>query len=453
MILNIKIQQIAKILLKKSNYLKTITYLFNQLPVYQRIGAAAYRADLNTTLAFDAELDNPHRHYPTIHIAGTNGKGSVSHIVASVLQASGYKTGLYTSPHLIDFRERIKINGKKISEKYVTCFVEKHKKYFEKLKPSFFEITFAMAVKYFYDKKVDIAVIETGLGGRLDSTNIIQPLVSAITNVSLDHTVFLGDTTEKIAREKAGIIKKHTPVVIGETAKDTKPVFINMAKKNDSSIVFADAIYKYKQLKTYDTQQSFQLSKGTDIIHEKLITDLMGDFQGKNIITALTIIDELRKQQYNISFQNFQKGLSNVTGKTGLIGRWQIIRKTPLTICDVVHNREGIAQVVKQLKSIQYQTLHIVFGTVKERNPDKILDLLPKDAVYYFTKADIPRALDEKKLIAHAQKFGLDGLCFSQVKDAYNAAKKAAKKKDVIFIGGSNFVVAEILSKKHKRKL
>jgi dihydrofolate synthase / folylpolyglutamate synthase len=436
---------------KKAKYLDTIAYLFNKLPVYQRIGSAAYRADLSTTIALDKMSGHPHRFYPSIHIAGTNGKGSVSHIMASVLQACGLKTGLYTSPHLVDFRERIKINGKKIPESDVVRFVEKYRGHFEKLKPSFFEITFAMAVQYFYDEQVDIAVIETGLGGRLDSTNIIQPLVSAITNVSLDHTVFLGDTTEKIAREKAGIIKKQTPVVIGETAKETKPVFMEFAKENEANIVFADDVFTYKKLDSEAPVQSLQIKKGAEIVYESLKTDLSGDFQARNIITALAVIDELNKQQYNITKRHIQKGFSNVSGSTGFIGRWQVIGKKPLIVCDVVHNREGIAQVVRQLQATQYKTLHIVFGIVKERNPDTILELLPENAIYYFTKANIPRALDEDTLYLHAQQHGLKGSCFSTVEDAYGAAKQAANKQDVIFIGGSNFVVAEILAKKDKR--
>ncbi len=435
------------------NYKETIQYLFSQLPVYQRIGSAAYRADLKTTRALDKILKHPHSNYPSVHIAGTNGKGSVSHMLSAVLQEAGYKTGLYTSPHLVDFRERIKINGEMITKKNVIDFVDKYKSFFEPLKPSFFEITFALAIKYFFEKNIDIAIIETGLGGRLDSTNVISPVVSAITNVSLDHTVFLGDTKEKIAHEKAGIIKSETPVVVGESREETKRIFIEKAKFLNADIVFADYIFHYKQNNLSGTSQSFQISNDKGIVFSDLVTDLMGDFQGRNILTTLAVIEALKKQGFIITDRHIHQGLLNVSGKTGFTGRWQIIGQKPLIICDVVHNREGIEQVVKQLKSIDYEKLHIVFGTVKERNPDNILDLLPDDANYYFTKAAMPRSLNEKDLLAKAEKYGLKGECYSSVQKAFLSAKKKAQKDDLIFIGGSNFIVAEVLAKKYRKKI
>ena len=428
------------------NYTETQNWLFSQLPMYQRQGKAAYKADLNNTLNLDKYFDYPHRKFKSIHVAGTNGKGSVSHMLASVLQESGYKVGLYTSPHLKDFRERIRINGEMVSEDFVVKFVENHHVKFEEIKPSFFEMTVAMAFDYFAKEKVDIAVVEVGMGGRLDSTNIIQPDLSIITNIGLDHTTFLGNSIPEIAKEKAGIIKSDVPIVIGETQKETEKVFKDFAKEKQTSIYFADQYYNadYAML-SLDNKQLFNIRNNSEILFPDLKSDLLGSYQKNNIITVLRAIDLLIEQFYDINNQSIYLGLGNVMKSTGLQGRWQILSCNPMVICDTGHNLEGMTLIVNQINQTPYENLHIVFGVVDDKNIDKILEILPENAKYYFTRASIPRALDQNILREKAQKYGLIGESFEKVEAALKSAKKNAGPKDLIFIGGSTFVVAEVL--------
>lgn len=430
------------------NYAETLTYLFEKLPMFHRIGQAAYKSNLDNTLKLDEIFGHPHLKYKTIHVAGTNGKGSVSHMLAAVLKSAGYKTGLYTSPHLKDFRERIKINGEMISEDEVVKWVEDYpvKNNLWEIEPSFFELTATMAFDYFAKQEVDIAIIEVGLGGRLDSTNIITPEVSIITNIGLDHTDLLGETLEKIAAEKAGIIKKNIPTVIGTTQIETKEVFIETAKINGSPIFFADREYAvaYSTM-DMDVKQILTIEKNNETVYPEIRLDLLGIYQLKNIPAVLTTLDILIEKGWQISKQNIYDGLSNTAKHTGLMGRWQIIGNNPLIVCDTGHNEDGIKMVVEQIKNTAYKTLHFVFGMVADKNQDAILLLLPKDAVYYFTKADIPRAMNEKELAGKGAFWGLNGASYPSVIEAFNAAKHNAGKNDLIFIGGSTFVVAEIL--------
>ncbi|MCB0452498.1 MAG: bifunctional folylpolyglutamate synthase/dihydrofolate synthase [Aequorivita sp.] len=404
------------------NYTETINWLFEQLPMYQRVGKAAYKADLSATLNLAEYLKNPENNFKSVHVAGTNGKGSTSHMLASVFQEAGYKTGLYTSPHLKDFRERIKINGEMIPKQCVLEFVENHKPYFEKNKLSFFEMTVGLAFDYFRKEKVDIAIVEVGMGGRLDSTNIITPEVSVITNIGLDHTQFLGDTLEKVASEKAGIIKDRVPVVIGEMLPETKPVFEEIASERNAEILFAEAIDS-----------------------SNLTSDLKGLYQQKNIKTVLATLRILQKRGWNISEENIQKGLLNTIKNTGLMGRWQVLGENPKVICDTGHNREGLQLVMEQLSKESFKKLHIVLGVVSDKDLASVLPLFPKDAVYYFCKPNIPRGLDASLLLSQASGFGLVGEDYISIKNAYLAAIKAASAKDLIFVGGSTFVVAEVL--------
>ena len=402
-------------------YDETIEYLFNSTPLFQNVGKAAYKEGLANTLALDEYFGHPHTQFKTIHVGGTNGKGSTSHSLASVLQSAGYKVGLFTSPHLKDFRERIRINGEMISEEYVVDFVEQHRSFFEPLYPSFFELTTAMAFKYFADEKVDVAVIEVGLGGRLDCTNIITPVLSIITNISFDHVNLLGNTLEKIASEKAGIIKHGVPVVIGETTSKTRTVFETKAKEVGTQIVFAEE----KEI-------------------PEIPFELGGDYQQKNLRTILTALSILRSS-FNISEQNISYGLSNVCEQTGLMGRWQTLKEFPKTVCDVGHNVGGFEYIVKQLTRQQYKTLRIVIGMVNDKDINGVLALLPKDAKYYFTKAKVARALRPEELQEKAKEYGLNGNCYPSVTEAYEAAVKESSTDDFIFIGGSCFVVAEVV--------
>lgn len=404
------------------NYQQTLGYLFKQLPMYQRVGSAAYKTDLQNTIELCKILDNPQHKFKSIHIAGTNGKGSTSHMLASVLQEAGYKVGLYTSPHLKDFRERVKINGKMISGVEVINFVNCYKTQFEQINLSFFEWTVGLAFDYFAQQNVDIAVIETGLGGRLDSTNVVTPELSVITNIGLDHTQFLGNTLSLIAVEKTGIIKKNIPVIIGETQEETKDIFINKAEELDTSILFADK----QKLATYEC-------------------DLKGLYQKKNIATAICSINKLQEKGWDISNQNIILGLKNVVANTGLMGRWQTLQENPKVICDTGHNEAGITYIVQQLKQESYSKLHIVFGAVNDKSITNILYLLPKKAVYYFCEANIPRALNVNDLYTQAIKIGLNGVKFRSVNEALNEAKANADNNDLIFVGGSTFVVAEIV--------
>lgn len=428
------------------NYRETLQYLYNQLPMYQRIGKAAYKADLATTIALDEYSGHPHRRFKSVHTAGTNGKGSVSHILASVLHEAGYRTGLYTSPHLKDFRERIKIDGRAVEEGYVVEFVGRHRGIFEKISPSFFEMTAAMAFDYFAREKVDIAVVETGMGGRLDSTNIITPVLSVITNIGMDHTEFLGDTLQAIAREKAGIIKKGVPVVIGELQEETMEIFIESARRNGSEISFAPETYACDHaFLTPEGRQSFYISRDGKKAFDNLETDLLGFYQQKNIITFLQALDILRRSGLRISTENIYAGLRNVSSRTGLRGRWQILGSNPLVVCDTAHNKEGITEVLGQIRATPHRKLHMVIGFVNDKNTGQILDLFPSEAVYYFTQASIPRALDASVLKNQATIKGLKGRAYGTVQEAFDAAGKAARREDLIFIGGSTFVVAEVV--------
>ena len=402
------------------NYQETLDYLFSKLPMYQRNGAAAYKEDIGNITIASKHLGNPHRKFKSIHIAGTNGKGSVAHMIASVMQESSYKVGLYTSPHLKDFRERIKINGEMISEENMIKFVKENKLLFDNMELSFFEYTVAMAFNYFAKEKVDISIIETGLGGRLDSTNIINPELSIITNIGLDHTNLLGDSLEKIALEKAGIIKNNIPLIIGRKQKEITEIFRNTAEQKNTTLIYSDAQKKYK-------------------------TDLLGEYQKENIDTAVTAINELQKQNWKITEENIKSGLLRIVKNTSLSGRWQILNKTPLIICDSGHNEDGIKEIVKQLNKLEYKKLHFVYGTVNDKNFDKIFRILPQDAEYYFCKPNLPRGLDEMVLRDLAYKEGLKGRSYSSVSNALTLAKKNATKDDLIFIGGSTFVVAEIV--------
>ena len=400
------------------NYEQTVNWLFNQLPVYQLDGIFKYKVDLNPILKICEYLKNPQNTFKSIHVAGTNGKGSSSHMLSSILQESGLKVGLYTSPHLLDFRERIKLNGKFIEKDFVSDFVTNHIEFFENNKISFFEMTVAMAFDYFAKSNVDIAVIETGLGGRLDSTNILDPLVSLITNIGLDHKEFLGNNLKDIAKEKAGIIKKGVPVVISEFQKETFPVFETKAQKIGTDIYLAENANKFE-------------------------TDLLGDFQNKNINGVVKVISLL--EQLNISYQNIEKGLLNIKRNTGLIGRFQILNDSPKVICDVGHNLEAFQEIIANLNSLRFDNLKLVLGFVKGKDFEKIIDILPKNAQYFFCKPDIKRGLSLESLASYGSASKLKYSLHANVLDAYNSALLNSNDQDLIFIGGSNFTVSEIL--------
>jgi len=388
--------------------------------MYQRLGSSAFKKDLTNTLDFAEHLGQPHLAFPSVHVAGTNGKGSTSHMIASVLQAAGYKTGLYTSPHLKDFRERIRVNGQSVSEEYVVDFIEANRGFLEKHQLSFFELTVGMAFDHFAKEAVDMAVIEVGLGGRLDSTNIIRPVVSVITNIGMDHTQFLGDTLPQIAFEKAGIIKQGIPVVIGETQREVEPVFGQVAHRLEAPLYFADM----------SVQATYR-------------TDLLGDYQKKNIRTAVQAIRILQQNGYGIQERDIRYGLEHVVASTGLKGRWQILRSDPKVICDTAHNKEGLELVTSQLKREKYRNLHLVLGFVKEKDLEELWPLFPNEARYYFCKPDIPRGQDAKVVQESARRFGLHGKTYASVGLAYQAALENASDADLIFGGGSTFVVAE----------
>lgn len=428
------------------NYQQTLDYLYSCLPMFHRVGAAAYKADLSNTIAICNALGNPENKFRSVHIAGTNGKGSTSHLLAAVLQQAGYKTGLYTSPHLKDFRERIRINGKMIPKAQVVKFVDDHKKLFDKVEPSFFEWTVGLAFDYFAKEKVDIAIIETGLGGRLDSTNVITPVVSVITNISRDHMNLLGNTLRKIAGEKAGIIKPNIPVVIGETQDEVKTVFEQKAKKEKSPLRFADEELQLKKMHHSKTIPPFFIADvfaGKNSVLKNLKCALPGLYQRKNIVTVLSSIDVLRENGFTISEKAIRSGFAKVTELTGLQGRWQIISKNPLTIIDTGHNEAGIQEVVAQLKKTPHKQLHIVLGVVNDKDPSIVLQHLPKKATYYFCKAKLPRSMNEVDLARLAEKFKLKGNSYSSVRQALKAAQTAAHRGDLVFVGGSTFVVAE----------
>jgi len=420
--------------------------MYEQLPMFHRIGHLAYKANLDNAIYLDKFYHSPHKQYKTIHIAGTNGKGSVSHMLASVLQKAGYKTGLFTSPHLKDFRERIRVNGTMIPEVEVIDFIEKSKHLFEEVKPSFFEMTSALAFYYFSKINVDIAIIEVGMGGRLDSTNIITPILSVITNIGLDHTEFLGDTLDKIAVEKAGIIKDEVPVVIGEYHAETWPVFKEIAQRHQSHITLSDEMFKAEySLYTSDQQQIFNVYRNEKLTYAELKSDLLGFYQRKNICTVLTAIDNLQETGIAISNESIYEGMAAVTKTTGLQGRWQPIGYNPLIICDTGHNKDGISWVVEQINAVPFKQLHMIIGFVKDKDIGAILSLLPASATYYFTNATIPRALNANELKELALTYQLKGESYPSVKIALEAAKKNAEKEDFIFVGGSNFVVGEVV--------
>lgn len=426
-------------------YPETLDYLYSQLPMFTRIGAAAFKKDLTNTLALCEALHNPQHQFKSIHIAGTNGKGSTSHMLASVLQEAGYTVGLYTSPHLKDFRERIRINGEMIPEHTVIDFVAQHKTFFDTIQPSFFEWTVALCFDYFAKQQVDIAIIETGLGGRLDSTNVITPLLSVITNIGWDHMDMLGDTLPKIAGEKAGIIKHDIPIIIGEFHADTAPVFKEKAATENSEIIFAKDVITVSNFSNSNFLSTCDISVNGQPWLNKIECDLPGSYQELNITTVATTLYQLQKMGWSITLDGIRKGLRSVKKNTGLMGRWQVLAETPLTICDTGHNVNGITLVIKQLTQTQYSQLHIVLGMVKDKDITKVLSLLPQDATYYFCNADIPRALSADDLRDQAAQIGLKGKSYGSVKNAWLAAQQHAKPDDVIFIGGSTFVVAEVV--------
>ena len=424
------------------NYEETVAYLYKQMPAYQRVGQSAYKEGLDNSLALDAHFGYPHRSYRTIHVAGTNGKGSTSHLLAAVLNKAGYKVGLYTSPHLIDFRERIRVNGEMIDQQFVVDFVENHREAFEPIMPSFFELTMEMAFLYFKHMEVDVAIIETGLGGRLDSTNIILPNLSIITNIGFDHIQYLGNTLPKIAAEKAGIIKPDTPVVIGEAGnEEVRAVFAAKAERENASIVFAEETMD--NFTSEITPDGWILNNDS---YQNLRSELGGWVQNKNARTVLTAIHELMKMDYKIPNQAVYEGFANVVELTGLMGRWQTLQENPKVVCDTGHNEHGVRYIVEQLGMESYETLHIVFGVANDKDASSILSMLPKDAVYYFTQASIERALDVKILAQTALQYGLKGNKYNTVELALKAAKENANKNDFIFIGGSSFVVADALT-------
>ncbi|WP_340114945.1 bifunctional folylpolyglutamate synthase/dihydrofolate synthase [Maribellus mangrovi] len=430
------------------NYSDTLKYLFTRLPMFQRSGPAAYKNNLDNTLKLGELYGHPHKKYRTIHVAGTNGKGSVSHMLAAILQSAGYKVGLYTSPHLKDFRERIKINGEMIAEHDVVEWIEQYRINNElwKIEPSFFELTVALAFDYFARQEVDVAIMEVGLGGRLDSTNIVTPEVSIITNIGLDHTNLLGNTLEIIAGEKAGIIKPNVPAVIGTSQKETTPVFMHKAREENAPIHFADHEYKVTYAtKGLDGKQILHVQQNEKAVLPGLKLDLLGVYQHANIPAVLKSADVLREIGFDISEQAIRIGLKEVVGLTGLLGRWQVIGNNPLVVCDTGHNEDGMRSIVGQIRTTAHKKLHIVFGTVSDKNADKLLALLPREAEYYFVRADIERGMDENELQHQANLHGLKGECYNSVNEGLKKAKENAGFHDLIFVGGSTFVVAEIL--------
>ncbi|EPR65415.1 bifunctional folylpolyglutamate synthase/dihydrofolate synthase [Cyclobacterium qasimii] len=431
------------------NYQSSLDFLLQALPMFQRVGASAFKKDLSNTLKLCAHLGDPQTRFKSIHIAGTNGKGSTAHSLASVLQEAGFKTGLYTSPHLKSFRERIKINGLEIPESEVISFVEANKSFLLALKPSFFEMTVALSFDYFARMGVDYAIVETGMGGRFDSTNIIHPILSIITNIGFDHEQFLGDSLDKIAFEKAGIIKENVPVVIGQTQPETTEVFQNKALENKASLTFADKSIQAK-FNGYSTDTSGKRRIDYDIVGssiglQKVQLDLLGSYQAKNlpgILSALGILNEMGLQ---IDDKQVSAGLANIVKNTGLKGRWQILQENPLTICDTGHNMDGIQEIVGQLMSLkQERQLYMVLGMVKDKDHQKVFEKLPKEAIYIFCEADQPRSMPAESLQTLAAGFGLNGTVVSEVNAALADAKRRASAEDLIFIGGSTFVVAEI---------
>ena len=419
------------------NYKETVEYLFNSTPVFEHVGASAYKEGLSNTLALDEHLGHPHKNFKTIHVAGTNGKGSCSHTLAAILQSMGMKVGLYTSPHIVDFRERIRVNGECLSEQYVVDFVEQHRSFFEPLHPSFFELTTAMAFRYFADQKVDIAVIEVGLGGRLDCTNIITPELSIITNISLDHTQFLGDTLAKIAGEKAGIIKEGVKVVIGEDVEETRPVFEAKAKEKNAPIVFAQ---DYPEVLC--SEVCAEGGRNYETLNFGMIHgDLSGDYQERNMNTCLTACKVLGLKKENVI-----EAVAHVAERTGLVGRWMKINESPLAVCDTGHNVGGWKYLAPQIKAQKCEHLRIVFGMVDDKDIDSVMEMLPKNAIYYWTQATSHRAIPKEIVADKGRTHQLEGNIYNSVKEAYREALKDANNDDFVFVGGSSYVVADLLS-------
>lgn len=424
------------------NYQETLNYLYNSTPVFEHVGAVAYKEGLQNTLALDKHFNHPHTNFKTIHIAGTNGKGSCSHSLASILQEAGYKVGLYTSPHLVDFRERIRVNGQCISKERVVKFVKDERKFFEPLHPSFFELTTALAFKYFDEQKVDIAIIEVGLGGRLDCTNIISPILSIITNISFDHTQFLGDTLAKIAAEKAGIIKKSVPVIIGEANEETRPVFQSKANEVNSDIVFAeDNAIVTSSSPIVDGGRRYNLSNNSTLVGE-----LSGDYQERNMNTILCACNILKQMNIIKNDDIIAKGLTNICKNTGLLGRWQTIQNNPTVVCDTGHNVGGWNYLAPQIKRQQCNQLRIVFGMVDDKDINSVMYLLPKNAIYYWTQAESKRAIKAERVAEIAIKHDLRGEIFDNVEVAYTKALKDSNKDDFVFVGGSSYIVADLLT-------
>ena len=426
-------------------YTETLNYLYTQLPMFTRIGAAAYKADLSNTITLCAALDNPQNKFKSIHVAGTNGKGSTSHMLASVLQEAGYKVGLYTSPHIKDFRERIKINGQKIEKQFVVHFTENIKTKITEIQPSFFEITVAMAFAYFAKQQVDIAVIEVGLGGLLDSTNVIIPELCVITNIGLDHTNLLGTTLPEIATQKAGIIKASVPVVISQTQEETERVFTNKALEKNTSIFFADKVMEVIGMDSATIGlQKMKVVNTAKMSITNYELDILGKYQQKNVKGVLLALEILQQYNWNISAQNIVDGLKNIKNNTGLMGRFDMLETSPMLIADVAHNADGITEVLAQIKNIPHNNLHIITGFVADKAVDKVLALFPKNANYYFTQANIPRALLKENLQETAKQYQLNGEVYNSVNTALQAAKANASKEDIILICGSFFIIAEL---------
>lgn len=424
------------------DYEEVIRYLVEEVPMFQNVGGAAYKEGLDTTLALDRHFGHPHRNYGTIHVAGTNGKGSCSHTIASILQQSGYKVGLFTSPHLVDFRERIRVNGVMVDKDFVTAFISDNRKLFDSLHPSFFELTTAMAFKYFEKENVDVAVIEVGMGGRLDCTNIITPVVSVITNIGFDHMQFLGNTLEKIAGEKAGIIKHGVPAVIGECTAETRGVFERKARETGAPIFFAE---DEKPLLSWEQKAGGGFRYVTRKFGE-IDGELGGIYQIKNTNTILCAIEIMQKEGLNITPKAVAEGFAHVCELTGFMGRWQILGRKPLTVCDAGHNVDGIRYVARQLEGCVRDKLYFVIGMVSDKDVDSVLGLLPRDAEYIFTKASVRRAMDENVLLEKARAHGLDGTTAPTVMEAFEKAREKATENDMIFVGGSCFIVADLLA-------
>lgn len=438
------------------DYKATLAYLYSSAPMFQQVGSKAYKEGLENTLALDKHFGHPHRAYRTIHVGGTNGKGSCSHTLAAILQSAGYRVGLYTSPHLLDFRERIRINGEMMPEAAVICFVEEHRSFFEPLHPSFFELTTAMAFRYFADEKIDVAIVEVGLGGRLDCTNIIHPDLCIITNIGLDHTQFLGDTVEKIAAEKAGIIKEGVPVVIGHSTKETDGVFADKAKAMNAPLIFSkeEKMVIGLRAKEVDEVQKRVVNLEANTIgliydtkeYPNLEGELGGAYQIENTNTILHAISQLKQLGYQMEEASVRKGFAQVCKLTGLMGRFQKLNHAPLLICDTGHNVMGLSAVIAQFALLTYQNLHIVLGMVNDKDIDGMLALLPPSATYYFTRASVERALPPEELKERARSFSLCGNCYPTVKAAIEAAKNKCLPEDFIFVGGSSFIVADLLA-------